>query len=102
MAKSAPLYLVVFGRKGEPNYRIEGVFTTAGEANGAVVSHPHRNSQITRKSDRARVVEIDPGILAWDLSDAFAKDDDNPFDFGMDEIEAALPRIIAAILSPWK
>lgn len=98
MAKSAPLYLVVFGRKGEPNYRIEGVYTDRSKANEAVLTHPHSNSKITRKSDRARVVEIDPGILAWDLSDAFAKDDDNPFDFGMDEIEGALPAIITAII----
>lgn len=38
------------------------------------------------------------GILAWDLSDAFAKtEDDHHLDFGLGEIEAALPQIIAAI-----
>lgn len=37
-------------------------------------------------------------LLAWDVSDAFAKDvDRHGLDFGLDEIRAALPAFIAAI-----
>lgn len=92
------LYAVVFGRKGEPNYRIESVHTDPGDARTAVDNHPHRNSQITRAADKARVIPVNLGVLAWDLSDAFA-DDELPFNFGMDEIETALPAIITLLLA---
>lgn len=41
---------------------------------------------------------VDLDMLAWDLSDAFAKtDDDHHLDLGMDEIRAALPAFLAEI-----
>lgn len=37
-------------------------------------------------------------LLAWDISDAFAKtEDDHRLDFGLDDIRAALPAFIAAV-----
>ena len=41
---------------------------------------------------------IDLDLLAWDISDAFAKDfDRHGLDFGLDEIRAALPEFIETI-----
>lgn len=99
MSSTKELFIVVFGQQKFGNYRVESIHADRVAADRAVAEHPHTHSQITRICDRPRVIPINPGILAWDISDAFAKDDDSPFDFGMDEIEAALPAIIEAILA---
>lgn len=92
-------YLVLFGTPGEPNFRIESVHTDRAEAQTAVDNHPHANSKITRKRDMPRIIDIDLGLLAWDISDAFAKTEEYCLDFGMDEIAAALPAFITAIIT---
>jgi hypothetical protein len=93
-------YLLVFGgRPGDDQFRIEGVYTDLNNASTALALHPHRHSKITRNRDRPRIVTLDLGLIAWDIADAFAKTEEHCLDFGMDEIAAALPDFIRAILA---
>jgi hypothetical protein len=94
-----PAYLLVFGGKpGDAQFRIEGIYTDVNEANNALAVHPHRHSKITRNRDMPRIVTLDLDLIAWDIADAFAKTEEHCLDFGMDEIAAALPDFIHAIL----
>lgn len=53
---------------------------------------------MARKAQPSQLDDQTLDILAWDISDAFAKTiDDHGLDFGMDEIKAALPDFITAI-----
>lgn len=93
-------YLLVFGGKpGDAQFRIEGIYPDAGQANGALTQHPHFRSQITRRKDMPRVVTLDLDLIAWGIAEAFAKTEEHCLDFGMDEIAAALPDFIRAILA---
>lgn len=98
---AAPVaYMVVFGSKKHGNYRVESVHANRDDAQAAVDSHPHRNSAITRTCDKARIVEFDLGILTWDISDAFAKtEDEHGLDLDPDAITAMLPAFINAVLT---
>jgi hypothetical protein len=98
---SNPLaYLLVFGGKpGDDKFRIEGIYTDLNNASTALATHPHHHSKITRKKDMPRLVTLDLGLIAWDISDAFAKTEEHCLDFGMDDIVAALPAFITNILA---
>jgi hypothetical protein len=98
-----PAYLLVFGGKpGDDKFRIEGIYTDLNQANTLLAVHPHRHSKITRNRDMPRIVTLDLDLIAWAIADAFAATEDDCLDFGMDEIAAALPDFIRAILANTK